>query len=410
MLVERIAKRTLSLKSFRVCRVEEGADNLEIHIVANRRSLPVCGCCGRKRPVRDTLRSRRWRHVNLWGIETFIVYSPRRVKCPACGIRVERIPWSMGKSRLSLPVISVLQTLARHISWEGVARLYGVCWNTVRAAVKASVEYGLANRRIEGVLYIGIDEIARRKGHRYVTNIYDLTDKRLLATAPGRDEISLHKCFQELGKSLMDKPLVVCCDIWKPYLKIIRENLHPDTVVVFDRFHIVRNLLAAVDEVRREEYHEKKKMNPGLLKRTRYLWLKNPENLKPAEKQRLSKLEKLNLKVNRAYLLKESLRELWEYKNKKQAERFLKKWFWWATHSQIKQMRNFAWSMKRNREGILSWFDTPVSNAAVERMNGKAKAVMRRAYGIRTFDTLRLALLHNLGNLPEPIWTTHKFL
>ena len=92
MLVERIAKRTLSLKSFRVSKVQEGVDGLEILIVPNRRSLPVCSCCGRKRPLRDTLRPRRWRHVNLWGIETFITYSPRRVKCPTCGIRVERIP------------------------------------------------------------------------------------------------------------------------------------------------------------------------------------------------------------------------------------------------------------------------------------------------------------------------------
>jgi len=103
MFVERIAKRTLSLKSFRVSNVEEVVDGLEIMIVPNRRSLPVCSCCGRKRPIRDTLHPCRWRHVKLWGIETFIVYSPRRVKCPTCGIRVERIPWSMGKSRLSLP-------------------------------------------------------------------------------------------------------------------------------------------------------------------------------------------------------------------------------------------------------------------------------------------------------------------
>jgi len=408
--VKSIVNKTMKFKCFVVKKVSGSEESILIEINPRKKSLPVCSVCGEKRSHYDTLSPRRWRHVNLWGIETFIVYSPRRVKCPACGIRVERIPWSMGKSRLSLPLISVLQTLARHISWDGVARLYGVCWNTVRAAVQASVEYGLANRQIEGVVYIGVDEIARRKGHRYVTNIYDLTDKRLLATAPGRDELSLYKCFQEIGKSLMSKPLVICCDMWKPYLKTIREDLHPDTVVVLDRFHIVRNLLAAVDEVRREEYHDKKKSNPGLLKRTRYLWLKNPENLKLAEKQRLSELEKLNLKASRAYLLKESLRELWEYKNKNQAVRFLDKWFWWATHSRLKPMRNLAWSLKKHEEKILNWFDHPVNNGLAEGLNGKAKAVMRRAYGYRTFDTLRLALLHNLGNLPEPNYSTHRFL
>ena len=118
----------------------------------------------------------------------------------------------------------------------------------------------------------------------------------------------------------------------------------------------------------------------------------------------------MNLKINRAYLLKESLREFWNCSNKKNGEAFLDKWFWWATHSRIKQMRNFAWSMRRHRDGILNWFETPVSNAAVEGMNGKAKAIMRRAYGFITFEMLRLVLLHNLAKLPEPQFSTHKFL
>jgi len=104
------------------------------------------------------------------------------------------------------------------------------------------------------------------------------------------------------------------------------------------------------------------------------------------------------------------MRELWEYKSREKAELFLKKWFWWATHSRLKPMRNLAWSLKKHKEKILNWFDHPVNNGLVERLNGKAKAVMRRAYGYRTFDTLRLALLHNLGKLPEPQFSLHKFL
>ncbi|MBC2724608.1 MAG: ISL3 family transposase [Desulfosporosinus sp.] len=410
MQVESIVKRTLKLKSFRVEKVSEIKDRLEITIVARRRSLPICSLCSKKRPRRDTLHPRRWRHVKLWGIETLITYSPRRVNCPDCGIVVEKIPWSLGKSSLSLPLIDTLQRMSKHLSFNDVARLFGVSWNTVRASVKQAVEFGLAARSVGDLLYIGVDEIASRKGHTYVTMVYDLTEKKLLAMAPGRNEISLYKCFQELGKSLMNKPLVVCCDMWRPYIKIIREDLHPETTVVFDKFHIIRNLLRAVDEVRREEYHEKKKSNPNLLKRTRYLWLKNPQNLKPVERQRLGALEKLNLKVNRAYLLKESLREFWQCESRDEGEKFLRKWFWWATHSRLKPMRNFAWSVRKHQDGILSWFDVPISNGAVEGMNGKAKAVMRRAYGFRTFEMLRLALLHNLGKLPEPKFNLHKFL
>ena len=177
-----------------------------------------------------------------------------------------------------------------HLSFNDVSRLFGVSWNTVRAAVRKAIEFGLTLRKISDLIYTGVDEIASRKGHKYVTMLYDLKEKRLLSMASGRDEISLYKCFQQLGKSLMQKPLVVCCDMWKPYLKIIREDLHPDTTVVFDRFNVVRNLLKAVDDVRREEYLEKRKSNPNLLKRTRYLWLKNPQNLKPEEKQRLGLL------------------------------------------------------------------------------------------------------------------------
>jgi transposase len=408
--VKSIVNRTMKFNSFVVKKVSSIDESILIEIIHRKRSRPICSICGVKGSHYDTLSSRKWRHVKLWGIETFIVYSPRRVNCPTCGIRVEEIPWSLGKSSLSLPLIDTLQLLAKHLSFNDVARLLSVSWNTVRAAVKRAVEFGIAMRKVVDVLYIGIDEIASRKGHTYVTMLYDLSEKRLLAMAPGRDEISLYKCFQQLGKSLMRKPLVVCCDMWRPYLKIIREDLHPDTTVVFDKFHIVRNLLKAVDEVRREEFREKEKSNPGLLKRTRYLWLKNPQNLKPAEKQRLGALEKLNLKINRAYVLKESMREFWNCSSRKEGGAFLDKWFWWATHSRIKQMRNFAWSMKKYKDGVLSWFNTPVSNAAVEGLNGKAKAVMRRAYGFRTFEMLRLVLLHNLAKLPEPTWTAHRFL
>ena len=138
---------------------------------------------------------------------------------------------------------------------------------------------------------------------------------------------------------------------------MIREPA-PDAVLVFDKFHLIKHLHDAVDKVRKEEAHKLKKKPPELLKGTKYIWLKNPWNLTPKQKQSLGYLEKINLKITRAYLLKESFREFWSYIRAGWAEKYLDKWFWWATHSRIKQMRDFAWLVRRHEEHILSWFNS----------------------------------------------------
>jgi transposase len=258
------------------------------------------------------------------------------------------------------------------------------------------------------VLSIGIDELSRRKGHRYVTNVYDLQAKRLLWSGEGRGKETLEAFFAEHGEALKDKVLGVCCDMWQPYIDVLRQRC-PKAVLVFDKFHIVQKLLQAVDEVRRQEATALKKSNPELLKRTRYIWLKNPENLTPKQRARLGYLEKLNLRTNRAYLLKEAFRELWTYARRGWAKRFLKKWFWWATHSRLKPMRDFAWMLRRHEEELLDYFLLRIDNGAVEGLNNKAKVVSHRCYGFRTAGTFITALYHCLGDLPEPE-LVHRFL
>jgi transposase len=130
--------------------------------------------------------------------------------------------------------------------------------------------------------------------------------------------------------------------------------------------------LEAVNTVRKEEAAELKKTQPDLLTDTRYIFLKNPENLTDRQRVRLSFLERLNLKINRAYLLKELFKQVWTYRGKGWAKRFLDRWFWWATHSRLKPMRKFAWMLRNHEDGILAWFDIPLSNGATEAMNNNA--------------------------------------
>ncbi len=336
-------------------------------------------------------------------------YAPARVTCLECGkVRVEAIAWSQGKCRLSTGLIWLLASWSKLLAWDQVAKLFDVHWNTVATAVRQAVAYGLEHREMGNVLYIGIDELSRQKGHVYVTNVYDLKEKRLLWSGEGRSRETLRAFFAEHGEALKQRVKAVCCDMWQPYIDMVKGHL-PEAILVFDKFHIMQHLLKAVDEVRREEARELKKTNPELLKRTRYIWLKNPENLTDKQRRRLGHLERLNLRCNRAYLLKESFREFWDYKRKGWAKRFLNKWFWWATHSRLKPMRDFAWMLRRHDDDILSYFDERISNGAVEGMNNKAKVVSHRCYGFRTASNYITALYHCLGKLPEPE-LVHRFL
>jgi len=246
----------------------------------------------------------------------------------------------------------------------------------------------------------------RHLPHRHTR--YDLQGKRLLWSGEGRGKETLEAFFAEHGEALKGKLLGVCCDMWQPYIDVIRECC-PKAILVFDKFHIIQKLLQAVDEVRRQEASMLKKANPELLKRTRYIWLKNPENLTPKQRARLGYLEKVNLRTNRAYLLKETFCELWTCKRRGWARRFLKRWFWWASHSRLKPMRDFAWMLRRHQDEILNYFHLRIDNGAVEGLNNKAKVVSHRCYGFRTATTFITALYHCLGNLPEPR-LVHRFL
>ena len=210
------------------------------------------------------------------------------------------------------------------------------------------------------------------------------------------------------GRERTSKLQGICCDMCKPYIEVIKECT-PQATLVFDKFRIVRHLKEAVDQVRRDKIREKGKEHKDLMKDSRYIWLKNPWNLTPKQRTRLSSLEHMNLKINRVYLLKERFRDVWSYKTKPRAKKYLKQWFWWATHSRLEPIREFAWMIRRHEENILTWFNMPINNVSVEWLNNKAKVVSHKAYGFRTADHFICNLYHCMGNLPAPP-LMHRFV
>ena len=408
MLVESLIKETVELQGFRVMAVRKAADGLEATLVPDKRFTPCCSVCGCRARYRDRRPARHFRHVPLWGINVYLVYAPRRVACQRCNaVHVEAMPWVSGKRQFTRALMVTLATWARILTWKQVASLFHCAWSTVATAVDEAVAYGLTHRDLSGVTHIGIDEISRKRGHVYVTNVYDLKRRCLLWSGEGRAKETLEAFFDGFGKERTEQLAGVCCDMWQPYADVVKERA-PQAILVFDKFHIVQHLTNAVDQVRRDEIREKGKAHKELMTKTRYIWLKNPWNLTDKQQLRLSELEQINLKINRAYLLKEAFREFWSYTYAGWAKRYLDRWFWWATHSRLQPMREFAWMLRRHQEDLMNYFRMPIHNGTVEGLNNKAKVISHKAYGFRTAKNYIRNLYHCMAELPLPK-TVHTF-
>jgi transposase len=317
------------------------------------------------------------------------------------------MPWAAGKKRLTKPFAVTIASWAKLMPWLQVARLFGCSWCTVAAAVAFVVAFGLARRDLNDITHIGIDEISRQKGHVYLTNVYDLKTGTLIWSGEGRTRDTLGAFFEFFGAERTAKLQGICCDMWPSYIETIKAKA-PQATLVFDKFHIVRQLTEAVDKVRRQEVSDKKAEHREVLAGTRYIWLKNPWNLTDKQKATLDFLETLNLNIHRAYLLKESFRDFWQSASREKAAKFMEHWFSLAMESKIKPIQDFALLLKRHEDNILSYFDMPISNGAVEGLNNKAKVISHRAYGFRSAKNYILNLYHCMGDLPMPA-SLHRF-
>lgn len=254
---------------------------LEIEIRPRKGSRPVCSVCGKDGPGYDTLRVRRFEFVPLWGIAVFFLYAMRRVDCPRCGIKVEQVPWADGKNHLTTTYAWFLARWARRLSWKEVADVFHTKWDHVFRSVKMAVAWGLANRNLDNVTAIGIDEICwKKKGSKFLTLVYQIDDgcKRLLFVGKDRTKKTLESFFDEFGSDRSSKLRFVLTDMWKPYLLVVAEKAR-QALNILDRFHIMSHMNKAIDKVRATETRtlKAKGKNP-VLTSSRWCLLKRAEN------------------------------------------------------------------------------------------------------------------------------------
>jgi len=416
MRIETILKNICDFKGFVFEDVKMVGDTrLEVAVRERVGTRPVCSRCGKPGPCYDHLGERTFEFIPFWGIRCFFKHKMRRVDCPACGVTVEKVPWGDGKSPLTSHFQAFLAGWAKLLSWKTVAEKFHSSWDAVRRAVEAVVAYGLARRELDGVGALGVDEIQWLKGHKYLTIVWQLDGKARRLLWVGKDRTikaftGFFKSMEKLRPGFSRDVKFVCSDMWKAYITVVRRRL-PAAVHILDRFHVMQKFSKAVDKTRAEEARKlKAEGKEPVLKHSKWCFLKRRANLTSKEKGKLKGLLKMNLRVVKAYLLKEQFQLFWEYVSPAWAGKFLDAWCAMAKKSTIEPMAAVANTLEGHRELLLNWFRAKkqYNNGIVEGMNFKVNFLVRRSFGFRTYDVIETALYHQFGDLPEPKFT-HSF-
>ena len=393
-------------------RLLEATSTIEVDVRPRRGSKAHCSCCGKAAPGYDVLPVRRFEFIPIWGYAVVLLYAMRRVQCRHCGVKVEQVPWAVGKHSLTKAYMLYLAHWARKLSWKETALSFGTTWDQVCHAVEYVVQWGLAHRDLGTLRAIGVDEIHIGKRHKFLTLVYQIEAGcvRLLWVGRDRTKHSFEKFFALVGEQLAGKVEFICSDMWRPYLEVIAKHC-PQALNILDRFHMVAKLNKALDEVRAGE--ARRMVREGyepVLKNTRWCLLKRPENLTDKQDASLRELLAYNLKSVRAYLLKEEFQLFWDYDSPAWAAKFLDAWCKRAMRARIEPVKKFARTVRTHRELLLNYFRAKkqFSSGVIEGLNNKAKVTLRKAYGYRTFRIAELSLYHVLGRLPEPK-LAHRF-
>jgi transposase len=342
---------------------------------------PACGVAGAK--AYDTAEE-VWRHLNFFQYAAYLHARLPRVQCPgACGIKTVAVPWARPDSGFTRLFEALIMVLAREMPVAAMAALLGEHDTRLWRVIHHYVEQARAQQDYSAVRQVGMDETASRRGHQYVSLFVDLERAHVLFATEGKDAstVEAFKTDLEAHGGLTAQVTEVACDMSPAFIAGVQAQF-PSAQITFDKFHLLKLLNEAVDQVRREE----QKSCPEL-KRSRYVWLTNPPNLTAAQQATLGRLKDRKLKTVRAYHLRLTFQEFWT-QPVEQAEGFLRRWFFWATHSRLQPMREAAYTIKCHWDGVLRWFTSHINTGVLEGINSLVQAAKAMARGYRTTRNL----------------------
>jgi transposase len=364
-----------------------------VRLRRRRRVCSRCGQTGRQLEIHDR-RLKRWRHLDLGANRCVIECELRRLRCRDCGVHLEWVPWARPDTHHTRDFEDVVAWLAQQMAKTPIAGLLRIGWDTVGRIVERVVADHLDEKRLEGLVAIGVDEISYRRGQRYLTSVVDHRVGAVVWCAPGRNAATLQAFFDLLGDRKRSIR-AVSIDMSGGYEKAIRDAI-PDAEIAFDPFHVVRLAQRAVDQVRRDEWntHERSHTPKGKwIKGTRWSLLKSPQKQTVPQLALLAEVQQANKPMFRAFLLKEELRVLYQLDDPALAPAHLDAWLAWASRSKLDPFVKLARTIRRHRAGILAAIRLGLNNGRLEGLNSRIRLISHRSFGFHSADPL-IALVY----------------
>jgi transposase len=361
----------------------------------------VCSACGKPcRSIYDH-RWRRARDLGCGGRKVYLDFEMRRVNCKTCGVKNETLAFLSANTKYTLRFAMQIGGLCRAMTIQDVARRMHLDWHTVKELDKIYMREQLRRVGPPTPKVIGIDEISIRKRHTYRIVVSDLEAKRAIwFGGTGRTEADMDQFYAFLGKQTAEKIRLAVMDMWKPFRNSTGANA-PQAAILFDKFHVLRHLGDALDQVRKTEYARLTGDRRKFIKGQKYVLLSHKENLSPEGKRSLKLLLKANKRLNTAYLLRESFDQLWDYNSEGWARRFFDTWKAQLRWQRLGPYEKFAAMIERHWDGIAAYCkpENKIALGFVEGLNNKIRVFQRRAYGLRDEEYLKLKIL--TSGLPE---------
>jgi transposase len=411
MTVNKFIRKLLHLKDLYVNDFSFKFKNRQLHLwVKPYKNGCRCPYCQRRgKIVRTMEQPRTWRDLPICRWSVLFHYHPREIFCPVHHRVQENVPWADTYARVTYRFEYVLVVYCQIMTQKAAARILHIPKSTVSDLLHRIVARIRDGHRIRNLRSIGIDEISYAKGHKYATVVYDIDRARVVWVGPGKGRKTINVFFtQQLSDYQKARIKWACCDMSQAYIGAIEDHC-PNAKLVLDRFHIVKALNEALDEVRKEQWRNASADERKALKGLRWLLFKHSANRSKEDSRILNILKKGNRRIHRAWVLKDEFERFWEFKAPWAAERFLKNWTTTALKSRLEPLRKFVKTIRNNSHRLLPFIESRLTNATAEGLNRIIKMTKNRASGFRSLQAFSDMIFLTVGDVDIPAQIPARF-